>query len=103
MWVVSDSEVAVDVALSSRLAAADYTAPDNAGIAANGAAIATAQTDITSILNYAIAMSKWKNNKMVKTGTVGATETWVVYDDDNTTPLLTYTFNTSTKVRTKAT
>jgi len=92
-----------DIATSTRLAAADYTAPDNAGITQIQADIATAQADITSILNYAIAMSKWKNNKMVKTGTVGATETWVIYDDDNTTPLLTYTFNTSTKVRTKAT
>lgn len=101
--------------IPTRLAAADYTAPDNAGIAAlptlaemlaGGVAkestLATAQADITSVLNYAIAMSKWKNNKLART-VAGTTETWVLYDDDSTTPLLTWTNNISTRVRTKAT
>ena len=74
-----------------------------AGGVAKEATLATAQTDITSVLNYTIAMSKWKNNKLAKTGTVGATETWVLYDDDSTTPMLTWTNNISTRVRTKAT
>lgn len=93
---------AVNSNVSLRLAAADYTAPDNAGIASIQATLATAQADITSILNYAIAMSKWKNNKLART-VAGATETWVLYDDDSTTPLLTWTNNISTRVRTKAT
>ena len=105
----------LDINVASRFAAASYTAPDNAGIAAlpllsemlaGGVAkestLATAQTDITSVLNYAIAMSKWKNNKLART-VAGTTETWVLYDDDSTTPMLTWTNNISTRVRTKAT
>lgn len=64
--------------------------------------IVDVQADVTSILNYAIAMSKWKNNKLAKT-VAGTVETWVLYDDDSTTPLLTWTRNTSTNARTKAT
>lgn len=101
VWDVHTSDN-VDVASSTRLAAADFIAPDNAGITQIQADIATAQTDITSVLNYAIAMSKWKNNKLART-VAGTTETWVLYDDDSTTPLLTWTNNTSTRVRTKAT
>ena len=114
VWDVHTSDN-VDVASSTRLAAAGYTAPDNAGIAAlptlaemlaGGVAkestLATAQADITSVLNYAIAMSKWKNNRLART-VAGTTETWVLYDDDSTTPMLTWTNNISTRVRTKAT
>ena len=103
LWIVSDSEVAVDNSVSSRLASTDYTAPDNAGIAANGVAISAIQGDIASVLNYAIAMSKWKNNRLARIATDGITETWVLYDDDSTTPMLTWTNNISTRVRTKAT
>lgn len=113
----------LDRANSASLADADYIAPDNAGIAstlaeaqsqptlaemlAGGVAkestLATAQTDITTILNYAIAMSKWKNNKLRRTGISGTTETWVLYDDDSSSPLLTWTHDTANVVRTKAT
>ena len=75
---------------------------EGSSILAKEATVVSAQTDITSVLNYAIAMSKWKNNKLART-VVGATETWVLYDDDSTTPMLTWAHNTSTKVRTKAT
>ena len=92
-----------DVMTSTRLAAADFIAPDNAGIAANGVAIAAMQGDITSTLTYLIAMSKWKNNKLSRTSVIGTTETWVLYDDDSTTPLLQWQHNISTRVRTKAT
>lgn len=65
--------------------------------------VATADSDnISSILTHAIAMSKWKNNKLAKTGTVGAVETWVLYDDDSVTPLLTWSHDTSTSARAKA-
>ena len=94
--------LALEATASTRLAAADFIAPDNAGIAAIQVDIATAQTDITSILAYAIAMSKWKNNRLART-VAGTTETWVLYDDDSTTPMLTWTNNISTRVRTKAT
>lgn len=95
--------IALEATASTRLAASAYTAPDNAGIAQIQTDIATAQTDITSLLTYAVGMSKWKNNKLARTGISGTVETWVLYDDDNTTPLLTWTHDTSTKVRNKAT
>ena len=107
--------LAKEATVASRLAAADYIAPDNAGISAlptlaemlaGGVAkestLATAQADISSVLTYAIAMSKWKNNRLART-VAGTTETWVLYDDDSTTPMLTWTNNISTRVRTKAT
>lgn len=72
----------------TRLASAAYVVPDNAGI--------------TSLLAHAVSMSKWKNNKLARTSTAGTVETWVLYDDDNTTPLLTWTHNTSTRMREKA-
>jgi hypothetical protein len=47
----------LDVAVSTRLAAASYTAPDNAGVAANGVAIAAlndlSSADVTAALNAA--------------------------------------------------
>ena len=109
-------ESSVQAIPTTPLLAADYTAPDNAGIAAlpllsemlaggvaKEATLATAQADITSVLNYAIAMSKWKNNKLERTAVNGNTETWVLYDDDSSTPLLTYQHDTSNKSRAKAT
>ena len=72
----------LDVAVSTRLATVNYIAPDNDGIA---------------------AMSKWKNNKLARTSVVGNLETWVLYEDNNTTPALTWTNNTTTRTRTKAT
>lgn len=89
-------------AILTRLAAVDFIAPDNSGIAANGAAITAMQEDVNSLITYAISMSKWKNNKLARASVVGTVETWVLYDDDNTTPLLTWTHDTSTKVRGKA-
>lgn len=72
----------------TRLASAAYVAPDNAGI--------------TSLLAHAVSMSKWKNNKLARTSAAGTVETWVLYDDDGTTPLLTWTHDTSTRTREKA-
>ena|SRR3990167_10866085 len=80
-----------------------YTAPDNAGIAANGAALTAMQGDVTDLLTYAVGMSKWKNNKLARTSVVGNLETWVLYEDDSLTPALTWTNNTTTRTRTKAT
>ena len=97
VWDVHTSDN-VDVTTSSRPTLAEMLA----GGVAKEATLATAQADITSILNYAIAMSKWKNNRLART-VAGTTETWVLYDDDSTTPMLTWTNNISTRVRTKAT
>lgn len=72
----------------TRLAASNYVAPDNEGI--------------TSLLSHAIGMSKWKNNKLARTAVNGWIETWVLYDDDSTTPLLTWTHDTTTMTRSKA-
>ena len=74
-----------------------------ATVAANGTALTALQGDVTGLLIYAVGMSKWKNNKLAKTGTVGTVETWVLYDDDGTTPLLTWEHDTSTMTREKAT
>lgn len=72
----------------TRLASAAYVVPDNAGI--------------TSLLAHAVSMSKWKNNKLARTAAVGRVETWVLYDEDGITPLLTWTHDTSTRTREKA-
>lgn len=74
-----------------------------AGGIAKEASVTALQSDMTTALSYMIAMSKWKNNKLARTSVVGNTETWVLYDDDSTTPLLTWTNNTTTRTRTKAT
>lgn len=72
----------------TRLSAAAYTRPDNEGI--------------SSLLTHAVAMSKWKNNKLARTSVVGRVETWVLYDDDGTTPLLTWTHDAQARTRNKA-
>jgi hypothetical protein len=72
----------------TRLASAAYVVPDNAGIA--------------SLLAHAVSMSKWKNNKLARTSAGGHVETWVLYDDDGATPLLTWKHDTSTRTREKA-
>lgn len=95
LWILSDVEVVVDdpanfkadvsnldVAVSTRLATAGYTAPDNATLT---------------------LVSKWVQNKLVVTDNGDGTKTVVLYDDDNVTPLKTWTHTTATGVRTKAT
>lgn len=72
----------------TRLAASAYVVPDNEGI--------------TAVLSHAIAMSKWKDNKLSRTAVTGRVETWVLYDDDGTTPLLTWTHDSATMTRDKA-
>ncbi|HBG45849.1 MAG TPA: hypothetical protein DDW94_02560 [Deltaproteobacteria bacterium] len=88
MVIKDDAEVVLDVNPSTRLATSGYTAPDNAGIA--------------TLLTYSVAMSKWKNNKLARTAVNGTVETWVLYDDDNVTPLLTWTHDTVAVTRNKA-
>ncbi|MCC6503470.1 MAG: hypothetical protein IT362_10085 [Deltaproteobacteria bacterium] len=72
----------------TRLSASSYVRPDNEGI--------------SSLLSHAVAMSKWKNNKLGRTHVAGKVETWVLYDDDGATPLLTWTHDTSTRTRNRA-
>lgn len=72
----------------TRLSSAAYIRPDNEGIA--------------SLISYAVAMSKWKNNRLARTGVSGRVETWVLYDDDGTTPLLTWTHDTAARTRSRA-
>ena len=76
---------------------------EGSSVLAKEATLASLQDDMTSVLTYAIGMSKWKNNKLARTSVVGNLETWVLYEDDNTTPALTWTNNTTTRTRTKAT
>lgn len=73
----------------TRLASESYTPPDNAGVA--------------SIRALVRGVEKWKNNRLARTQVAGSVETWVLYDDDSVTPLLTWTNDTSTRTRTKAT
>lgn len=72
----------------TRLASLDYVVPDNAAI-----------TAVHSLLR---GVEKWKNNKLACTAVSGTVETWVLFDDDGATPLLTWTHNLSTKTRSKA-
>lgn len=72
----------------TRLASSAYVAPDNAGI--------------TSLLAHAVSMNKWKDNKLARTAVSGRIETWVLFDDDGTTPLLTWMHDTSTLTRNRA-
>lgn len=72
----------------TRLSAAAYVQPDNEGI--------------NSLLSHAVAMSKWKDNKLSRTNVAGRVETWVLYDDDGATPLLTWTHDISSRTRNRA-
>lgn len=100
MWIVSDAEVAIDATVSSRLASASYTAPDNAGIAAlpllsviEGSTVLAKQTKLDFI-------EKWILNKLVESSD-GTTVT--LYGDDGVTPLKTWAYSSTTKTRSKAT
>lgn len=68
----------LDAAISSRLASAGYTAPDNTGI------------DF---------IEKWINNKLVES----PPGTWKLYDDDGVTALKTWTWDSGIATRSKAT
>lgn len=95
LWILSDAEVVVDdpanfkadvsnldVAVSTRLATAGYTAPDNATLT---------------------LVSKWIQNRLVVADNGDGTKTVILYGDDSATPLKTWTHTTATGVRTKAT
>lgn len=69
---------------------------------ATAASLTAMQGDVTGLVAYAVAMSKWKNNKLARTGVAGTVETWVLYDDDGTTPLLTWTHDGSCRTRSRA-
>ena len=69
--------VFLDVAISSRLATTGYTAPDNTSI---------------------VFIQKWILNKLIE----GPSNTWKLYDDDNTTVLKTWTWDVPTTTRSKA-
>ena len=68
----------LDAAVSSRLASASYTAPDNTGI------------DF---------IEKWINNKLVES----PPGTWKLYDDDGIAVLKTWTWDSGIATRSKAT
>lgn len=68
----------LDATVASRLAASGYTAPDNAGI------------DF---------IEKWINNKLIES----PPGTWKLYDDDGVTVLKTWTWDSGTSTRSKAT
>lgn len=72
------TETNLDATVSSRLAASGYTAPDNTGI------------DF---------IEKWINNKLVES----PPGTWKLYDDDGTTVLKTWTWDSGIATRSKAT
>ncbi len=69
---------------------------------ATAASLSSMQTEVNSLVTYAVAMSKWKNNKLARINVAGTFETWVLYDDDNSTPLLTWTHDGSCKTRHRA-
>lgn len=67
----------LDVSVGSRLAASGYTAPDNTTIG---------------------FIQKWILNKLVE----GPANTWKLYDDDSTTVMKTWTWDSGTTTRSKA-
>jgi|GEM_PF-4116603 hypothetical protein len=69
---------------------------------ATAASLTSMQTEVNSLVTYAVAMSKWKNNKLARINVAGTLETWVLYDDDNSTPLLTWTHDGACKTRNRA-
>lgn len=52
--------------------------------------------------SYLVALSKWKNNKLVEVSNGNGTSTFTLYDDDNLTPLLSWVYTVSTKTRARA-
>lgn len=104
----------LDATVSSRLASASYTAPDNANIGlikvktdnlpadpASNTQVNTrlASASYTAPDNNTIGfIQKWILNKLVE----GPSNTWKLYDDDNTTVLKTWTWDPTTTTRSKA-
>ena len=102
MDIISDAEIYPDVLPSSRLAFTAYTAPDNAGIAANGTAIGNrptlAQIEGSTVLAKEAKIDfiqKWILNKLVE----NPAGTWKLYDDDSVTVLKTWTWDASARMR----
>lgn len=98
--IKDDTEVYQDVLLSTRLATASYTAPDNAGIAALPLLTEIEASTVLAKQAKLDFVEKWVLNKLVES-TDGMSVT--LYDDDNTTPLKTWAYSPSTKTRSKAT
>lgn len=85
----------LDATVSSRLAGASYTAPDNAGIAAlpllseiEASAVLAKQAKIDFV-------QRWILNKLVESP-VG---TWKLYDDDGVTVMKTWNWDSKTRTR----
>ena len=89
-----------DSLISSRLAAASYTAPDNAGIAALPLLSEIEASIVLAKQAKLDFVEKWILNKLVEN--LGGT-TVTLYDDDGVTPLKTWPYNSTTKTRSKAT
>lgn len=71
------ADPASNTQVNTRLAASGYTAPDNTSI---------------------VFIQKWILNKLIE----GPSNTWKLYDDDNTTVLKTWTWDVPTTTRSKA-
>lgn len=52
--------------------------------------------------DVAVLLQKWFLNKLVRTDNEDGTITYVLYDDDNSTPLKTWVYTTATETRAKA-
>jgi hypothetical protein len=50
-----------------------------------------------------VLLSKWFKDKLVRTDNLDGTITYVLYDDNNSTPILTWVYTTATGTRAKAT
>lgn len=87
----------------SLIAGSDYLEVDTVVMA--GSAPATEDEVAAAVAEYEdfAVFFKWLKNKMVRTDNLDGTITYVYYDDDGTTPLLTYVYTTATETRAKAT
>lgn len=87
-YIKGDAEVVLDVNPSTRLGAADYAEPDNGTIAAVNAAVTL--------------LRKHATNRMTEADNGDGTKTFTYFDDDGTTPVLTYSYIAAEKTREKA-
>lgn len=87
--IKDDREVVLDVNPSTRLASMEYEPPDNLGI---------------SVVREAVTiLRKHATNRITEADNGDGTKTFTYFDDDGTTPVLTYSYRTAEKTREKAT
>jgi hypothetical protein len=98
-------EAAWTAALAARLDE-NVSAAKTLTVAYDAAKTAATQTSVDTIDNFLDTefplLMKWWLNKLVRTDNGDGTITYVLYDDDNATPLKTWVYTTATGARARA-